>query len=151
MDIQLVYIQPPILIHFVTWGKWLNCYTSFLNCKMGMLLIAFSPHAFFQELNETSIWSTSFWQTLTQSLLQWRRDILHMHLTETPNYLNMYPKHKTLPLKIRLLRANFVKLYFGISSCSYIQDIRKKISSFKVMIDLSSVLKSFIFGTSSDL
>lgn len=74
-----------------------------------------------------------------------------MHLTETPNYLNMYPKHKTLPLKIRLLRANFVKLYFGISSCLYIQDIRKKISSFKVMIDLSSVLKSFIFGTSSNL
>ena len=65
MDSKLVYIQPPILIHFVTWGKWPNIYTSFLNCKMGILLTAFSPHAFFQELNETSIWPTSFWQTLT--------------------------------------------------------------------------------------
>ena len=62
-----------------------------------------------------------------------------MHLTETPNYLNMYPKHKTLPLKIRLLRANFVKLYFGISSCLYIQDIRKKISLADISIFLTHV------------
>lgn len=50
---------------FCDMGKWLNFYTSFLNCKMGTLLTAFSPHGFFQELNETSIWPTSFWQTLT--------------------------------------------------------------------------------------